>query len=66
MLGQITQDSDMVSSQSTVKMTLQGHYQLQSTLTAGRLLPENMRYSLNLLGKDIGNGVYKVNEQGTL
>lgn len=64
--AEVTQNSDMVSSQSTVKMTLQGHYQLQSTLTAGLHLPESIRSSLNLLGKDIGNGVYKVNEQGTL
>ncbi|MDD2341317.1 MAG: type II secretion system protein N, partial [Tolumonas sp.] len=64
--AEVTQDSDMISSQSTANMTLQGHYQLQSTLTAGRLLPENIRSSLNLMGKDIGNGVYKVNEQGAL
>lgn len=64
--AEVTQDSDMLSSQSTVNMTLQGHYQLQSTLTAGQKLPENIRSSLNFIGKDIGNGVYKVNEQGTL
>lgn len=64
--AEVTQAADMLSSQSTVNMTLQGHYQLQSTLTAGQHLPENIRSSLNLLGKDMGNGVYKVNEQGAL
>lgn len=61
--GVVSQDSDMISSQSIVEMILQGGDQLQFTLAIGNKLLESIRSSFKLLGKDIGNDVYKLNEQ---
>lgn len=60
------QDSDAVSSQSTFQLTANGHYQLQSTLTAGKQFPEGLSALLKMGAQDLGNGVYKVSESGKI
>ncbi len=66
LLLKASQDSEAISSQSTLTLALNGRYQLQSTLTPGKQFPEGLSALLKMGASDLGNGVYKLNESGQI
>ncbi|VTQ53119.1 Pectic enzymes secretion protein OUTN [Campylobacter jejuni] len=62
----IEQAADSVSSRTTLLLSIQGQYHIQSLLTPGRGFPPPLARLLKAGGQDMGNGIYNISASGRL
>lgn len=63
---QIKQSADSINTQGTASLDFNGNYELGMTLNAAPNSPEEIRTILPMIGRDMGNNIYKINANGHL